>query len=275
MRIRVSYATEFAYDSPAKSLIQVLRLTPRPHEGQNILHWRVRTDADARFVKGEDALGNLTHTSFIWGPIDKLCITVEGEAETWDTVGVVRGCAERFDPAVFLRETSLTAAGPLTRDFAESVADGADGRLDALHRLKDAVAERLTPSNDPDGESADSVEAVLQQATAVPRDFAHLFIASARHLGAPCRYVSGHRAEEDETVLRHTHHAWAEAYVERLGWVGFDPANATCPDAAYIRVACGLDCLGAAPMRTNRSGVGAEKLDVKVRVTATQQQSQS
>ena len=68
------------------------------------------------------------------------------------------------------------------------------------------------------------------------------------------------------------HHAWAEALVEGLGWVGFDPANRMCPTDRYVRLACGLDAASAAPIRGNRRGGANEALDVVVEV---QQQTAS
>ena len=51
-----------------------------------------------------------------------------------------------------------------------------------------------------------------------------------------------------------------------LGWVAFDAANGICATDAHVRVAVGLDYLGAAPVRGSRYGGGAEALDVSVRV---------
>ena len=73
-------------------------------------------------------------------------------------------------------------------------------------------------------------------------------------------------------------HAWAEAWVEDLGWVAFDPVNGISTDDAYLRVACGLDYRDAAPIAGARSGGGDEQLTVEVRVSdagAAQSQSQS
>ena len=66
-------------------------------------------------------------------------------------------------------------------------------------------------------------------------------------------------------------HAWAEIWVQGLGWIGFDPANACCPDDRYIRLGSGLDAQDAAPIRGTARGPGAEILDVSVAVQAVQQ----
>ena len=47
-----------------------------------------------------------------------------------------------------------------------------------------------------------------------------------------------------------------------LGWVAFDPANGICATDAHVRVAVGLDYLGAAPIRGTRYGGSGEVLDV-------------
>ena len=54
--------------------------------------------------------------------------------------------------------------------------------------------------------------------------------------------------------------------VPDLGWVAFDPANGFCPTDAHVRVAVGLDSLGAAPVRGMRYGPGAETLAVAIKV---------
>ena len=122
LRIRVEHRTTYRYQPAAKSVQQVLRLTPRSHEGQNIVRWRVSADADGevQLRRGEDALGNITQTAFIQGPVSELTLIVEGEVSTWDTHGLTRGAFERFPPVAFLRETPLTAPSPELEAFAEA-----------------------------------------------------------------------------------------------------------------------------------------------------------
>ena len=69
-------------------------------------------------------------------------------------------------------------------------------------------------------------------------------------------------------------HAWAEAYVPELGWVAFDGANGLCATDAHVRVAVGLDYLGAAPLRGMRYGGAGEALSVKVHVDQAARQTQ-
>ena len=41
MRIRITHDTVYRYEQPVKGLIQLLRLTPRDHDGQHVLNWRI------------------------------------------------------------------------------------------------------------------------------------------------------------------------------------------------------------------------------------------
>ena len=75
-------------------------------------------------------------------------------------------------------------------------------------------------------------------------------------------------------MTRRRRHAWAEAWVEDLGWVAFDPVNGISTDDAYVRVACGLDYRDAAPVAGARSGGGGEELTVEVEVSETRRQAQ-
>ena len=81
------------------------------------------------------------------------------------------------------------------------------------------------------------------------QDLTHIFIAAARSLAIPARYIGGHFHRADGVTEQEAGHAWAEAFVPDLGWVAFDPANGICATDAHVRVAVGLDYLGAAPVR--------------------------
>jgi transglutaminase-like putative cysteine protease len=109
----------------------------------------------------------------------------------------------------------------------------------------------------------------------VCQDITHIFVAGTRALGVPARYVGGHFHRADGVTSQEAGHAWSEAYVENLGWVGFDPTNGICTTDAHVRVAIGLDYLGAAPVRGTRFGGSGETLTVAVRVDQARQQAQT
>jgi transglutaminase-like putative cysteine protease len=275
MRILVSHDTTYRYATPAASVIQLLRLTPRNHDGQHVGSWRIDLSVDCRLDAHEDAFGNLTHTFTAAGPLDELIVHVEGTADTIDTNGVVGGAIERFPPALFLRETPLTRVDPAIADFASKVKASASGdTLPLLHALLTHLHREITFDVDPTHAATTASEAFALK-RGVCQDLTHIFIAAARHLGIPARYVSGYFHRADGVVEQEAGHAWAEAFVPDLGWVAFDAANGISATDAHLRVAIGLDYLGAAPVRGARTGGGGEALDVRVRVIQAAQQVQS
>jgi transglutaminase-like putative cysteine protease len=104
----------------------------------------------------------------------------------------------------------------------------------------------------------------------VCQDHAHIFIGMARHLGIPSRYVTGYLVTGDGQDATASH-AWAEALVPGLGWVGFDAANGVCPTDHYVRVAGGIDAASVAPVRGTRRGGSTEAMTVSVSVQTAEQ----
>ena len=113
MRIRITHETTYHYSEPAKSAIQLLRLTPRGHDGQTVLSWTIDTDGDARLIRREDWYGNIIHSLSVSGPMSQITLRVAGEIETTDTDGLIQGGVERFPDIFYLRETPLTRPMPL------------------------------------------------------------------------------------------------------------------------------------------------------------------
>jgi transglutaminase-like putative cysteine protease len=275
VRIRISHATTYRYDTPPTGVTQMLRLTPRNHEGQYVLNWRIDLSEDCQLHQHEDAFGNITHSFTAEGPFNELSVAVEGEVETHDTQSVVRGAVERFPPSLFLRETALTQPDAAIVDFADSArASAGSETLPLLHGLMTALNREITFDTDPTHPATTAAEAFALR-RGVCQDLTHIFIAAARQLGIPTRYVGGHFYRADCVTAQTAGHAWAEAYVENLGWVGFDPANGIGTTEAHVRVAVGLDYLGAAPVRGTRYGGSGETLKVAVHVDQARQQSQT
>jgi transglutaminase-like putative cysteine protease len=274
MRLRVVHETVYRYETPAKSAIELLRLTPRNHDGQYVVRWRIDVSEDCRLEAHEDAFGNLTHTFTVDGPLTELRIGVTGEVDTQDTAGVVRGTLERFPPSLFLRETALTRLDPPIAAFADDAARAADDALGHMHALTSRIYESFTFDPDPTHPATSACEAFALK-RGVCQDYAHVFVAAARHLGVPARYVGGYFLRADGEVVQEAGHAWVEAHIADLGWVAFDPANGISATDAHVRVAVGLDYLGAAPIRGVRLGGTGEALVVKVHVNQASRQAQN
>jgi transglutaminase-like putative cysteine protease len=274
MRIRVSHETRYRYDAPISGVIQTLRLTPRNHDGQYVVHWRIDVSEDCRLDAHEDAFGNITHTFSAEGPFTELGVQVEGEVDVQNSAGIVRGAIERFPPSLYLRATPLTEADGAIVDFAREVRAQSDETLPMLHALLGRIHGEIVFDTAPTLTSTTAAEAFALK-RGVCQDLTHIFLAAARHLDVPARYVGGYFHRLDGVTQQDAGHAWVEAYVASIGWIAFDPANGICATDAHIRVAVGLDYLGAAPVRGARRGGGKESLAVKVEVDQAAWQMQS
>lgn len=263
MRIHIDHDTDYAFDRPSPYGLQEIRLSPRDDAGQKIASWSVSLDGATTETAFDDQHGNRVLLISIEPGARRVAVRCDGVVETTDRAGVVgphRGCAPLW---YFLRETSLTAPGPSIQRLADDLGV-ADRSIPQLHALQSRLAERL--AYEPGSTTADTTgEAALAKGRGVCQDHAHAFVAAARLLGFPSRYVSGYLLLRDGTPMRATH-AWAEAHVEGLGWVGFDPANRQSPDDRYVRLATGLDYREAAPVSGLRFGDGQESLTVCVQV---------
>jgi transglutaminase-like putative cysteine protease len=272
MRLFVRHATRYRWSEPQRGIIQLLRVTPASFAGHSVVDWRIDVDRDARLRTGRDGFGNVTTMLYVDGPIDRIEVTLTGEVLTEDRAGLVAGAPEPLPVPLFRRMTPLAAADERISALATELRDGGD-MLDWLHRLNREVHRRIAFDTEATGVETDAATAFVR-GHGVCQDHAHIFIAAARASGVPARYVSGHLFRRDGAINQQAAHAWAEAHIDGLGWIGFDPANGICPDDAYVRVAVGLDYGDASPMTGRRRGGGEEALDVDVRVALSQVQAQ-
>jgi transglutaminase-like putative cysteine protease len=263
MQLRVFHRTGYRYSAPISYAIQTLRLTPVPYDGLAVLQWSVA--ADGRALPGlVDGLGNILHCHSIDRPHRETTITAEGVVETRSTDGIVSGAPEPLPPMFFLRATPLTVADEAIICLARRAAVGGDA-IEQLHGLMLGVHENLAyePGHTDTGTTA---AVALERGRGVCQDHAHVFIAAARALGIPARYVSGYLLSGNGADAPDAGHAWAEAFIEGLGWVGFDAANGICPDETYVRIGVGLDYWATAPVRGVRRGKAVEEMQVQVQV---------
>lgn len=267
MRLAIRHVTSYRYSQPIGYAIQTLRLTPRPYEGFHVIAWRVRGEGKQELPSLIDGYGNIVHCHAVNRLHDSAAIVVEGDVETSGSDGIVRGAIETLPPLFYLRPTRLTAID----DAVRALAQAAPGQgYERLVRLMEAVRDRVDYKPGITDAATTAAEA-LRAGAGVCQDHAHLFIAAARALGIPARYVGGYLWSGGGDLCEASH-AWAEAYLSDFGWIGFDPSNRTLPGEHYVRASIGLDYWSAAPVRGVRRGVGEESLAVDVRVRETSQQ---
>jgi transglutaminase-like putative cysteine protease len=262
MRIAVDHRSHYRFSQPQARIVQMLRLTPCDTQDQTVVSWMVGVDCDARLRDAVDGFGNAVTMLYAEGPIEALDVTVTGEVLTTDSSGLVRGSNEPLPPMLYLRTTPRTLPSAAITAFAQESAADARDALDRLHRLNAALHARFPRMKDCTDNGATAADAFAGKAR-TSRDVAQIFIAAARGLGAPARYVSGYQGDG---TAHYAPHGWAEAHVEGLGWVGFDPVTGLSPGESYVRVAVGLDADGAASIAGTRIGSGEEALDIDLSV---------
>jgi transglutaminase-like putative cysteine protease len=262
MRLTISHLTEYTPERPGDFVLQEVRLTPATNAAQRVESWRVSLEGGSVEAAFDDHNGNRTMLFSRDGGDGPVRLRAEGVVETADRAGVAGG-HRGFAPLwLYRRETALTAPGARTRELASAIAPGDD--VARLHALNEAVANAV--EYDKSADLLMTAEGALEAGRGVCQDQAHVFVSAARLLGFPARYVSAYLFTADGAG-QEASHAFAEAHVEGLGWVGFDPANRQSPDERYVRIAAGLDYHDAAPVRGLRIGSGgAEKLAVNVQV---------
>jgi len=270
MILTVNHVTTYQYDEPMRAAVQSLRLFPSRFDGQRTINWEVAVEGGIRGGAFRDGAGDKVEGWSLRGPVSEVTVTVRGQIETIDTAGVLRGHRETVSPYAYVRETAATWIDDSIEALAQEAVKGADGGLDRAHRLSRAVAEAIAYVPGATHAHTTAAEA-LAQGEGVCQDHAHAMVAAARALGIPARYVSGYLYARDDGQPHEAAHAWAEVWVEGIGWIGFDPANECCPNDLYIRLGSGLDAREAAPIKGIALGTGEESMDVTVALEAVQQ----
>ena len=264
MHLKIAHTTTYRFDQPMSYGLQQLRLAPKNNAGQTVLSWSMDIDGGQIETQFLDQHNNEVVLISFAVEIPQIVIRCFGEVQTEDQNGVV-GKQRGFVPLwMYERATDLTRTTTNVRRLIKGLRDGHDNDIAMLHVLSARILEAV-PYELGVTDAATSADAAILRGSGVCQDHAHIFIAAARALGIPARYVSGYLSMDGEDQQDATH-AWAEAHVDGIGWVGFDVSNAISPDARYVRVATGLDYSEAAPISGLRFGTGGETLTVDVAV---------
>jgi transglutaminase-like putative cysteine protease len=276
----IRHLTTYQYSDFINESVMELRLQPLNDALQRCLRFEVFVTPRAHVSHITDPLGNSVHTFDVPLPHDKLAITSESLVErlpqpptpdslprsAWDeldTLAVEFDFYEMTQPSHFARRT------PALEALAQEL--NVRRRADPLSLLRELNA-RLYDTFDYDRGSTtvDSpIDVVLQTRRGVCQDFVHVMLGLARGLGIPARYVSGylfHRTSGYDRSASDASHAWVEAYLPSLGWVGFDPTNNTLASDRHIRVAVGRDYADVPPTKGVFRGDAETRLKVAVKV---------
>ena len=270
MRLAIRHTTTYQFERPVVHAIQRLRLTPKSTQGQEIMAWDMSFDTAVKQLEYEDQHRNTTTLIAIEAGAQELTVTCSGTVDTHDHAGVIGRHAGHLPLWSFRGQTPLTRPGVGIRALVRDVRKDGRSALDTLHALSTRIREAVAYQTGATGVTTTAEES-WTAAQGVCQDHSHIFIGAARALAIPARYVSGYLMMDDRIEQEATH-AWAEAHVDHLGWVGFDISNGISPDQRYVRLATGRDYRDAAPITGVSTGSGTRDLTVKVAVERQQDQ---
>lgn len=263
MQLTITHTTEYSFGHPVGFALQQVRLHPATSRLQQVQEWHVGVEGGRIEASYRDHYANHVDLVSAERGVQKLTITATGRVETRDTAGVLGRVYGRAPLWHFAQATPLTEAGEAVRALSDRVARTGDP-LTSLHDLSADILEAV-PYEFGHTQSLTTAEGAIAIGRGVCQDHANIFIAAARAAGLPARYVSGYLLMDGQ-VDQDASHAWAEAHVTDLGWVGFDVSNGVSPDNRYVRIAIGRDASDAAPVRGLRGGSGDESLVVTLQV---------
>ncbi|HUQ93373.1 MAG TPA: transglutaminase family protein [Bryobacteraceae bacterium] len=275
----IRHVTKFQYDEPVSETVMEVRKHPRTEGNQRCLNHSLRVTPRARVFSYRDYLGNMVHHFDVPGRYARLMLTAESlvELEPFPSVAPLHRDAwmeldaqvaqgdywEMLMPSVFARPSQELNE---VRDQLQ-VQRGADP-LTTVRDIQAKIYEHFdyeTKSTKVDS----PIELALRNGKGVCQDFAHIMIAFCRELKIPCRYVSGylfHNQARDRSADGATH-AWVEAFLPRIGWLGIDPTNDLLACDRHVRTAIGRDYADVPPTKGVFKGDSRGQLSVSVRVT--------
>ena len=264
MHLQIKHTTQFHYDEPPAYGLLQLRTSPISSSAQTVRTWKTDLTGaieQARFI---DQHGNQTALIEVMAGAQLLELTVSGDVETHSQDGILGSHDCAMPLSYYRRQTQLTEPTDGLRALADTLTPASEHSLSALHDLSALIREKVTYTS---GQTTATTTAgdALKNKTGVCQDHSHIFLSAVRQKGYCARYVSGY-LHMDAQVFQEASHAWAEVYLDGLGWVGFDISNGISPDERYVRIAQGLDYSDAAPTKGLTLGAGEENLIVSIQV---------
>jgi transglutaminase-like putative cysteine protease len=284
MQYTVRHLTRFTYDNPISESMMEVRMQPRTELHQRCLGFELTTTPRATITAYRDPLNNIVHHFDIPGRHSQLTIVAEAIVEfvgapslpaelsmdAWRDLDAAQRAQAHWD---FLHPSLLTRETPLLRAFDDALwqehGSGVRTRdpLSEVLAINAAIHQRFTYRQQVT--AVDSpIDHALETGEGVCQDFAHVMLACVRRRGIPCRYVSGYLFHgSSDTSADGATHAWVEALLPGLGWVGFDPTNDVVAGTRHIRVAIGRDYADVPPTKGVFRGRSANELAVAVQVS--------
>ncbi len=276
----IRHLTQFRYDSPVSESQMELRMHPRTEGPQRCLSFNLSVDPRAMVFQYRDYLGNSVHHFDVPGKHILLRIVAESlvevqavpdppkqlGADAWEQIDALAATGDYWE---MLAPSQFAQPTPALLELAGELAvTRRDDPLSFLRELNESLFNWFDYV--PKATRVDSpIDHAIETRRGVCQDFAHVMTALVRHVKIPCRYVSGYLyplADHPDRSSEGASHAWVEALLPGLGWVGFDPTNNLLAGDRHIRTAIGRDYADVPPTRGIFKGKASSELKVAVRV---------
>ncbi len=265
MKLEIVHSTNYRYSGPIAESVMEVRLQPMDGAGQRCLEFSLELSSGIKPRSYMDGYGNHVHYFNLVKPHTRLAITSRSVVETG-----IPHAAEQGEELVqdFLRFRPPVKDGPGVRAMASRhpisnprSAEAVESALDelTLSISRDFAYDRAVTN------VYSSVDDVLELRAGVCQDFAHLFVAVARAMGVPARYVSGYIHDREGRTANTASHAWGEGWVPGKGWIGFDATRPVRTTENHVRLAVGRDYSDAAPTRGIYVGSALGSMKIRVR----------
>lgn len=261
MKIAIEHRTAWHPGEQAGISTQLLRMTPRRSARQNVLSWDLSLPCQA--TRGTDPFGNVQHVLTVDAPRQDITLTARGVVEIRPHVDEED---DGLSPLLFLRSSMLTQADRELADFSENFRISQPSR-DALRALMLAIHGQIELDAGAAFSGGSAAECWARR-NGSRHDQVHVFLACARLLGVPSRYISGY-AHAGGNAGQIASHAWAEAYVHGH-WHTFDIASRLDRPTTHLKLALGMDYLDACPVRGVRFAGAREKLSTQALIEQAQ-----
>jgi transglutaminase-like putative cysteine protease len=285
MYYQIEHITRFRYSQPISESVMEVHLQPRTEGIQRCMRFNLYTNPQARVQYHIDYLKNVVH--FFDIPLRHAQLHLRAESvvelipppplpdalppESWSALDELTAQNDYWD---MLQPSERTEPTALLYSFAqEHDIRRRDDPLSLLRELNTVIYEAFDYM--PDSTDVDSpIDEALAVRKGVCQDFAHIMTAIVRELGIPCRYVSGYlfyRYDKKDRSTPDQSHAWVEALLPTLGWIGFDPTNNILAGERHIRVAVGRDYSDVPPTKGVYKGAAESELKVEVHIKEIEQ----
>ena len=282
MMLKIDHRTVYRYRQPVSLGAHRLMLRPRESRDLRIVSSSVTVTPPATVTWAHDVFGNAVATATFQSMASHLAIESAVEldlnAAPWPVFDIAASAIvypfqyssdESTDLGALAVQQYPDPTGGL-RDWARAFVRGTStNTLALLQDLCTGVSNRIAYQSREE-EGTQSPSQTLDRGWGSCRDFAVLFIESARSLGFGARIVSGYLYNPAQLAGfggAGSTHAWAEVYVPGAGWISFDPANRTAGGFNLIPVAVARDIRQAMPVTGSFVGQSDAFLDMTVEVS--------